>query len=127
MKLKIDCVRDVLLEFETFPFGCYTVYSFKKTLAKYTFDDVLYSLAKLKEAGFINADMFVGNDGQPDFLGIYDISYAGHDFLYTIREPSVWDKLSDAAQSGGTASLKLIGDFALEFAKLAIAKKLGMQ
>ncbi len=127
MKLDIDCVRDVLLEFETFPFGCYTAFSFEKSISNYGVDNVEYTLAKLKEAGYINAETLMRPDGHPEFLGIYDITYAGHNFLSTIREPSVWEKLKGAVLNGGTASVKVVGDIALELAKLAVSKKLGLQ
>ena len=57
MKLNIDCVRDVLLEFETFPIGCYFVESFKKSIEHYDQETVLYVLVKLTEADYINCGL----------------------------------------------------------------------
>lgn len=126
MKLNIDCVRDVLLEFEEFPMGNYNVSSFAKTVGKYGHENTLYALAKLYEANYINGDIAADEGGYYHCLVIYDITFYGHEFLSTIRHPNVWQRLKDATLDGGTASLKVIGDIALEVAKLAVSKKLGL-
>ena len=126
MKLNIDCVRDVLLEFEEFPIGNYNVSSFAKTVGKYGHENTLYTLAKLYEANYINGDIAADEGGYYHCLVIYDITFQGHEFLSTIREPNIWQRLKDATLEGGTASLKVIGDIALEVAKLAVSKKLGL-
>lgn len=86
MKLNIDCVRDVLLEFEEFPMGNYNVSSFAKTVGKYGHENTLYTLAKLYEANYINGDIAADEGGYYHCLVIYDITFQGHEFLSTIRE-----------------------------------------
>lgn len=41
MKLNIDCVRDILLELETFPIGVYPVGSLKNSIANHGREPVL--------------------------------------------------------------------------------------
>ena len=66
MKLEIDCVRDVLLELEKLPVDCHTSSTFSSSIDKYGSDNVEYTLAKLKEAQYINADIRLFPNGQYD-------------------------------------------------------------
>lgn len=127
MKLDIDCVRDVLLELEALPLDCHIVDSFRDSIAKHGVSNVEYTLAKLNDAGYINADIRLFPNGQYEYYGIYCMTFAGHEFLATVKQPSAWEQLKNASLSGGSASIKLIGDVALELAKIAISKKLGLQ
>lgn len=126
MKLDIDCVRDVLLELEELPIDCHTPVSFPKSNSVHGEENVEYTLAKLKEAGYINADIRQYPNGQYDFYGIYDLTFSGHEFLNSIRTPGVWTRLKGAAVEGGTAGLKLLGDIALEMLKESVKSKLGL-
>lgn len=112
MKLDIDCVRDVLLEFEKLPLGCHTPYSFPKAIGKHGIQNVEYTLAKLGEAEYINAEIQQRPDGDLDFLGIYSITYPGHQFLENIRENKVWTKTKSIAGKVGSGSFALISQIA---------------
>lgn len=89
MKLNLDCVRDVLIEFEDFPIA-HTIFvsSFHNSLEKYGEDEVLYSLLKLSEAGYIEAPFYRTCDGKPHFEAIIDITFYGHEFLADIKPQS---------------------------------------
>lgn len=120
MKLKIDCVRDVLLEFESFPIGVYTVSSFKNSISKYGNEDVTYSLFKLAEAKYINAVSGMTQDGQPHINAIYDITFQGHEFLANIKPKNNWDKLSGVFKQVGSVSFQVASNVATELATNAM-------
>ena len=112
MKLDIDCVRDVLLEFEELPLGCYTPYDFPKAVGKYGIQNTEYTLAKLDEAKYINAEIMQLPNGTLEFLGIYSITYPGHQFLENIRQNKVWTKTKAIAGKVGSGSFSLISQIA---------------
>lgn len=116
MKLNIECVRDVLLEFESFPMGIYTVQSFENSLSKYGKEDVIYSLFKLTEAEYITADAVMTQDGIPHVGAITDITFQGHEFLANIKPRNNWDKLSGAFKQIGSASFQVVSNVAVELA-----------
>lgn len=122
MKLNIECVRDVLLEFEAFPMGVYSVSSFKNSIEKYGEENVTYSLFKLYEAKYINAskDSGMTQDGQPHINAIYDITFQGHEFLANIKPKSNWDKLSGVFKQAGSVSFQVASNVATELATNAI-------
>ena len=116
MKLNLNCVRDVLLELESFPMGWDSVQSFKNTLSKYDTDDVVYSLYKLSEAKYINATTGMTQDGMPHIGAIYDITFRGHEFLANIKPKNNWEKLSGALKQIGSASFEVLSSAALGLA-----------
>ena len=127
MKLNIDCVRDVLLEFETFPIGCYFVESFKKSIEHYDQEAVLYVLVKLTEADYINADYYRTEDGKIHFNDILDITFQGHEFLEKIRSDTVWNqKLKPVFLSVGSMSFDVISRVANSAITSLVLTKLGL-
>lgn len=126
MKLDIDCVRDVMLELESFPMGSYNVENFSKSIQTHSREKVIYALAKLCEGNYIKAHIDMVESGHYYCGPIYGLSLSGHEFLESIREPSVWQKLSGAVINGSTGSFKIIADIAIELLKKAAFSKLGL-
>lgn len=112
MKLKIECVRDVMLELESFPIGCYNAASFEKSVAEHGEESVLYTLAKLVEAKYINAEYKRTIGGQPYINNVFDLTFAGHEFLETIRENKVWNKTKNILGKVGSGSFALVSQVA---------------
>lgn len=108
MKLDIDCVRDVLLDLETFPIGCYTLHDLKVSVGKHGANNVLYTLSKLKEAGYINAEIACWESGTIDCYGVYNMTFSGHQFLETIRANKVWVKTQGILNQIGSHSFDLV-------------------
>lgn len=108
MKLDVDCVRDVLLEFENFPIGCYTPYNFLVSVKKHGIDSVEYCLAKLKEADYVNADIRLMENGNYEFYGIYNLTFDGHQFLEKIRDGKIWSKTKSIAGGIGSHAFDVI-------------------
>tara|TARA_B100000809_G_C14869277_1_gene434926 strand:+ start:36 stop:419 length:384 start_codon:yes stop_codon:yes gene_type:complete len=112
MKLNPDCVRDILLHLETeLPLNGYLM---GKRIAanvnpnKYSTDDILYTLTKLKEAGLINANE---NNASNKFImvTVSSITYEGHQYLEDIRSPKAWEFAKKKAEEMGSYSLKTLG------------------
>ena len=112
MKLDIECVRDILLEFESFPLGCYTPYSFTASIAQHGEDEVCYTLVKLSEGKYINADVRRYSNGHYDFYGIYDMTFAGHELLAEICDQERWKKVKSGMSAIRSYSLSAISAIA---------------
>ncbi|MBB6262099.1 hypothetical protein FHS77_002667 [Paenochrobactrum gallinarii] len=67
-----------------------------------------YHLTLLEQAGFITVRSKSGG-GQ---WVVELITWQGHDFLETIRDPIIWDKTKDGAKKVGSLSLEVITDIA---------------
>ena len=55
----------------------------------------------------------------------YRISWAGHEFLDSVRDPEIWQKTKEGVGKLGSWSMKLLGDLAIGFAR-AKAQQLGL-
>lgn len=127
MKLNVDCVRDILLEFETFPMGVYFANSFNESIKKYSYSEVLYCLLKLSEAGYINAEYYRSSDGHPHVEPIYDITFLGHEFLEKIRSDGIWNNsIKPVLSQVGSKSFDVIIQIATSTISSLIAKQLGI-
>lgn len=127
MKLKIECVKDVMEELECLPIGAHTLGAFQKSIEKHGQEDVLYTIVKLSEAKYINGEYLRTLDGRPHMGSIYDLTFSGHEFLNSIRTPGVWERIKGAAGDGGTACLKAIGDVAMDMLKEKLKSELSLK
>lgn len=122
MKLDINCVRDVLLALEKNTTTSFTSFSeLPSMLPNYEPDQIAYTCLKLSEAGFI--DIVIKNvsvNSLPKVVKIRDITYAGHEFLNTIRNNNIWDKVKTTAKKAGVYSLKAITEIGIQVAAVAI-------
>ncbi len=59
--------------------------------------------------------------------GVYRMTNHGHDYLAVIRSDSVWGQTKKAAAKIGGASLGIIKDIAIAYAKQEASKKLGIE
>lgn len=127
MKLKIECVRDVLLELEDLPWGRNTPSDLKSSIKKHGQESVMYTLVKLDEAKYIKCQkIHVLATGQVRVDIVYDITFAGHEFLNSIRDESVWGRLKGSAVHGGAGCFEVIKNVGIEILKTAALKKLGL-
>ncbi len=113
MKLDYDCIRDVLLSMEEITslndnclfeaIGFYDIMdSLKKRECDYDFKNVYYSIIKMEEAEYITA--FWSNEklrdiGDLRYFFIYDITIKGHEYLNSVRNPKIWEKIKKSAVS----------------------------
>ena len=118
MKLNYDCVRSVLLtveksktideELNLNPLAVETIF---EQLPKYEDNEILYTIEKLKEAGYINAALHFAAGHFIDGT-VSSITYSGHEYLDNIREPEVWRKVKTMLKNAGAITLPLISQAA---------------
>ena len=119
MKLNYECVRAVLLYLEENITRDHKGYvsgwmCADALAAKFSNDDVFYSIEKLHEEGYIilTADRVSQGSSHRYIPGekadICDIHISGHKFLDTIRSPIVWQKTMEKLQPIGGATFQMI-------------------
>lgn len=127
MKLNYDCIRSVLFALEEhididddLRVVYVSVESIFDQLPKYDNKDILYTVEKLTEAGYIKSSIqYAGsmfNDGV-----IVGITYRGHEFLESIRDNKIWRNVKRALSNIGVMSLPLILETAKGLAMNALA------
>ncbi|EUJ27768.1 Uncharacterised protein [Listeria grayi] len=109
MKLNPDCVKDVLLSIEEnvgLEEHLRNINELKLS-DLYSDEDITYTLLKLDEANFIH---FSHTSGSNSFysLSIGNMTYEGHNFLDTVRDPSRWEKVKQKAASVGGVSIPIL-------------------
>ena len=126
MKLNYDCVRSVLLTVEKsktideeLNINPVTVETIFEQLPKYEDSEILYTIEKLKEAGYINAALHFAAGHFIDGA-VSSITYSGHEYLDNIREPEVWRKVKAMLKNAGATTLPLIS----QAAKMLIGSQL---
>ena len=118
MKLNYDCVRSVLLtveksktideELNLNPLAVETIF---EQLPKYEDSEILYTIEKLKKAGYINAALHFAAGHFIDGA-VSSITYSGHEYLDNIRESEVWRKVKTMLKNAGAITLPLISQAA---------------
>lgn len=121
MKLNYDCIRSVLLTVEKsktideeLNLNPLTVETIFEQLPKYEDNEILYTIEKLKEAGYINAALQFAAGHFIDGA-VSSITYSGHEYLDNIREPEVWRKVKAMLKNAGAITLPLISQAAQMF------------
>lgn len=72
-------------------------------------------LRLLQSAGFLECSQ----------KNTYRMTWAGHEFLDSVRDPEIWRKTKEGANKVGSWSIKLLGELALGYAKVR-AQELGL-
>ncbi|MED1303684.1 hypothetical protein BK704_28820 [[Bacillus thuringiensis] serovar konkukian] len=124
MKLNHDCVRDLLLTVEDTEHGVSLPLDDlfqEERLRPYSNNDVVYTVQRLKEAGYLNVVDANTYDGYEAFIN--HITWNGHQFLDNIRDKTVWEKTKEKASIVGSVSLPILS----ELAKTYIADMLGLK
>lgn len=128
MKLNMDCMRELLiylsnnLKIETgilqkkifCGIDLRNLYE-DQNLSCFSSDDIFYSAYNLMSCNFIEAK--AGDQARPPVTySIFNITYAGHQFLESIREPTAWERTKNIASAIGNHSLKFLEDTAQKVA-----------
>lgn len=126
MKLNPDCIRDVLLQMENLPYQEeMDVVQLHDLLPNYSYDEIDYTVLKLHEAGFIQANIQRYLTGSIDIV-LLDITYNGHQFLANIRSNSVWNSVKEVSKKVGSNSLSAISQIATSIVTEIIKSQLGL-
>lgn len=132
MKLKPDCIRDVLLYLESeleidlkeSNFKTITLPIIQKHFEfVYSEEDVWYTIYNLKEIGFITGKINNAGTHKMYFCEIENITWNGHQFLNTIRPTSIWEATKSGASKLGIMSVSALSMIASEITKAIITKQ----
>lgn len=122
MKLDRELVRAILLEVERRPPTQYQ--SEAVELEGWTEEEIGYHLMILGEAGYLEIED-VGYLGRELAFEATRLTYAGHEYVDTIRDPEVWRRTKDAAGKVGSSSLQVLLEIGKAVAKQIISERLG--
>ncbi len=117
MKLNYDTIRELLLQIEE-KTDLENVLEYDRNN---TDQDTFYTLIKLKEAGFINSvevNTWIGIV----HIQVKSLTWEGHEFLNTIRDPKVFKETKNQIGKLASVSLDILGKVATEIIK----NKLGL-
>lgn len=118
MKLSCECVRDILLCLEETDFltetaegylmrSWITAEEITEKLSGYTEAEVVYTLLRLEEGGFITTATDDGDDALLLLL-VTGMTYDGHELLERLRPETVWEKSLSLLKKLGSFSIDLL-------------------
>lgn len=126
MKLDHDCVRLLLLAIEADETSLKITEStllHSEFLKDYSEDELRYTVARLREAGFINATPVPLRNQRLTGHIINSLTYNGHEFLDSIRDNKVWELTKKSVSTVAGASLSVMFQVASQHLK----QKLGIE
>ena len=122
MKRDMDLIRTLLLRLEALPIragGTAHIPPDAHEIAVdgKTPDEIEFHLKLLCDAGYID----VGGGGKPmEGISFRKLTWAGNDFLDTVRDPAIWHETKEGAKKAGGFSVDLL----LALGKGLIKKKI---
>lgn len=125
MKRDMDLIRDLLLAIEA-DNRLNGITHLEPEIGEFgvtesNFYEVAYHLTLLIEAGFIE-----GRRGMRMPI-ITRLTWAGHDFADSIRDPEVWAKTKKGAMAAGGFTVELLRDLAKGFIRKKVEEMTGVQ
>ncbi len=124
MKRDMDLVRDLLLQIEEFDQG----YGGDVEIEARDHEPqvVAEHLRLLLEARLIEGDAVPDDEYAFDHILPTRLTWSGHDFLETVRDPEIWKKTKEGALSAKGFTLDLLQDLAKGFIKKQIEERTGI-
>ena len=111
MKLDMELVRRILLLIEEQEDDVFNIPE------DVDLNVVKYHLNLLKNKGYINVSIFYA-DNIPYFINNCSLTWEGHEFLDSIRNDTVWNKVMDTLkQQGGSITLEIIKSLAVKISE----------
>lgn len=122
MKLDKELVREILLAVEAYDEAQGWM---ELTIEGRTAEDVSYHVMLLDEAGLLSGISLGGLnhfEWQPRRL-----TYKGHEFLDTVRDPEVWRRTKEGAEKAGVAGLGMLVELGKAYARQLLKERLGIE
>lgn len=128
MKRDMDLIRTLLLRMEEATMQGGVSYIFQPGFEEldvpgYDADAVTYHMNLLVDAGLLDAP---SAHGANHFI-VRGLSWRGHDFLDSVRDPEIWRKAREGTERAGGFTLELLGDLAKGLIKTQIEKHTGIK
>lgn len=129
MTRDMDLIRELLLKLENLPTRPGGIYLLNPEdeevqIVGYSNHQIDYHLSLISEAGLI--DRGKSSATMSGYL-FSRLSWAGHDFLDSIRDPEVWAKTKRGAEAAGGFTVDLLKDLAKGFIKTKIEEHTGVK
>lgn len=122
LKLEKELVREILLAVEAHDEAHGWM---ELTIEGRTAKEVSYHVMLLDEAGFLSGISLGGInhfEWQPRRL-----TYKGHEFLDTVRDPEVWRRTKEGAEKAGVAGLGMLLELGKAYGKQLLKERLGLE
>jgi hypothetical protein len=128
MKRDMDLIRELLLKLEALPIrrgGIISIPPDAEEIAVpgYDTDQIEYHLSQIRAAGFIDE----GGARPMSGIGFRCLTWAGHDFLDSVRNLEIWAKTKKGAEAAGGFTVDLLKDLAKGFIKKQIEEYTGVK
>nr|WP_269669624.1 DUF2513 domain-containing protein [Mammaliicoccus sciuri] len=115
VELNQDCIRDILLTIEgmNYTLEGLTKEKFEKTdrMQKYDSIQILYTLKRLFDAGFIKV-LFAKGEAFYAFYNVHSMTYEGHQLLDSIRDDHIWSETKKRASKVSSVSIPVLQNIA---------------
>jgi hypothetical protein len=120
-------IRELLLKLESLPIRRGGIVHIKPDEAEvsvegYSADQVDYHLSLIMEAGFIESPASHPMEG----IHFRRLSWRGHEFLDTVRNPEIWRETKSGVAKIGGASAEFVWEIAKGYVKHLAKEKLGI-
>lgn len=116
MEMNINCMRDVLSyiienqkindNLQILPTKTKEIYD-SDSLKKYTKQELFYSLYLLNDGEYIKC-FKMNCDNTVNYIEVSKVTYKGHRFYETVREPTVWEKTQSILKKAGIHTLEFV-------------------
>lgn len=126
MKRDMDLVRSLLLFLEARddPSG---IEAGDIRVGEATKTEVQYHLNLMFQAGLINGEPIRSTTSERLIYVIpFDLTWTGHEFLESVRDPEIWRQAKSGASKAGTASIEFIWGLAKAALTRVIAEQTGV-
>nr|WP_294550048.1 DUF2513 domain-containing protein [uncultured Rhodopila sp.] len=87
-----------------------------------SYADVDYHLRQLLDADMLNGEPMMS----PGFI-IRNVTWSGHDFLDTVRDPEIWARTKKGAAAAGGFTIDLLKDLAKGLVRKQIEDRTGVK
>jgi len=122
MKRDMDLIREIMLDYEEFDAKRNTEVAMNPGEEGAPPPEVYdYHVTLLGDAGYLEIKQTKGR------AAILRMTWEGHEFLDSIRDPEIWEQAKGGAMAAGGFTLDLLGDLAKGYAKKKIEEKTGIQ
>ena len=123
MKRDMDLIRELLLTLENIDSRINKRLHFQSydELSHYENEKVVYHYYLLADAGFLDGMVM-----PTQAMRFSKLTWKGHDFLDSVRDPEIWSHTKEGALAAGGWTLELLGDLAKGFLKKKITEKTGI-
>lgn len=132
MKRNLELIRGLLLRIEALPIGRGGPVEQFLSLSPATAplcgeeddpDEVHYNMRLLAEGGFID----LAGKQFPGGFNVRGLTWAGHDFLDSVRDENVWKRTREGALQAGGFTFDLLKDIAKGFIKKQFEDRTGIK